>query len=97
MDIETKQLLTETIELEKENNKMLHGIVRSQKIANIYRIVYWGIIILSTFGAYYFIQPFLDNIFNVYTGGTSGSSNMSDIFSNLSDKHQVKNLIDSIK
>ncbi len=97
MDIETKQLLTENIQIAKENNQMLHSLVRAQKIANIYRIIYWSIIIFSTFGLYYFIQPFLENMFSVYTGGTSGSNNVSDVLNGLDNKQQVKDLLNSIK
>ncbi len=97
MDAETKKLLTESIEVAKQNNEMLIKLVRAQKRATTYRLVYWGLIIFFTFGAYFFIQPFLSNILNVYTGGVSGTSNMSDVFKNLSNKQQMQDLINSIK
>jgi len=97
MDPETKKLLAENIELAKQNNEMLHKLVRFQKVANIYRVVYWAIIILSTFGAYYLIQPFLNNMLNVYTGGVSGGANVTDVINNLSNKQQMQDFFDSIK
>ena len=96
MDPETKQLLRENLEIAKENNLMLSKMVRNQKWTNIYRVVYWSVIILSSVGAYYFIQPFLGNLVNVYTGGVAGSSSMSDVLHNLSNKQQMQDLIDSI-
>jgi hypothetical protein len=68
MDPETKAILSQTLELSKQNNLMLQQIVRAQKIAKIYRMVYWGIIILFTLGSYIFLQPYLGNLLSVYTG-----------------------------
>ncbi|MDE2031065.1 MAG: hypothetical protein KGI58_02270 [Patescibacteria group bacterium] len=96
MDPETKQLLQENLDIAKENNLMLKKMVRSQKWTNIYRVVYWGIIILSSVGAYYFIQPFLGNLLNVY--GVSGVKNYGDVVNNLnSNKQQVQDLLNSLK
>ncbi len=97
MDAETKQLLMESIELAKQNNEMLNKLVRAQKMAMVYRFVYWGIIILSTFGALYFIKPFISNIFNVYTGGLSGTPKVNDVINNLSNRQQMQDFFDSLK
>ncbi len=66
MDPESKKLLQETLELTKDNNKMLLSMRRSQKISNIMSFVYWIFIIGSAIGAYYFIQPFVDQLKSVY-------------------------------
>jgi hypothetical protein len=97
MDNDTKQLLVENLDIAKENNLMLKKLVRAQKWAVIYRVVYWSIIILSSLGAYYFIQPFLSNLVNVYTGGVSGVTNFGDISKTIRDENQIKDLINSIK
>jgi hypothetical protein len=97
VDPEVKQLLKENIALAKENNQLLRKLVHSQKMATIYRVVYWGIIILSSVGAYYFIQPYLGNLLNVYTGGVSGMNNISDITKSLSNKQQMEDLFNSLK
>lgn len=100
MDPETKQLLRESIDISKENNVMLKKMVRSQKWTNIYRVVYWSIIILSSFGAYYFIQPYLGSLINLYSGGVSGLENISDISKNLNlktEKQQFQDLLEAFK
>lgn len=97
MDAETKKLLTDNLELAKQNNEILHKLVRAQKMAIVYRIVYWSIIILSTFGAYYFIQPFLENMFSVYSGGVEGSNNVNEVINTLSNKQQMQDFFNSIK
>ncbi len=100
MDPETKQLLRESIEVSKENNLMLKKMVRAQRWTNIYRVVYWGIIIFSSVGAYYFIQPYLNNMINLYSGGVSDIGKISDISNSLNiktDKQQLQDLIDAFK
>jgi hypothetical protein len=97
MDNEAKELLRQNIELNKENNDMLKKLVRGQKRAFIYRIVYWGIIIFSTLGAFYFIKPLLGNVLNIYTGGISGSTSFTDIKKNLSGSDQMQEFFNSLK
>jgi hypothetical protein len=96
MDPETKQLLRENLDIAKENNVMLKRIARSQKWAHISRFLYWGIIIFSSIGAYYFVKPFLGNLLNVY--GVSGGNNFSD-FSKTFDnnKQQMQDFINAMK
>jgi hypothetical protein len=95
VDPETQKLLKETLEVNKENNILLKKLVRSHKMATIYRVVYWAIIIFTTFGAYYLIQPFLGNLLNTY--GVSNQGNVNDVIKNLSNKQQMQELFDSIK
>lgn len=87
MDPETKQLL-------KENNEMLKKLVRYQKWNQIYRILYWGIIIFSSVGAYYFIQPYLSGLLNV-SGDVSNISNITKNFGG--QQQQVKDWIQLLK
>ncbi|MFA6324754.1 MAG: hypothetical protein WCX46_00805 [Candidatus Paceibacterota bacterium] len=62
MDPESKKLLQDTFDLVKENNLMINKVRRTQNIATFSRIAYWVIIIGIAVGAFYFIQPFIDQI-----------------------------------
>jgi len=88
MDEETKKLLV-------ENNEMLKKLVFFQKLNQIYRVVYWVIIILSTIGAFYFIQPYLGSLMGVYTGGVGVSSNIDSLngLKNLGTNKDVQNML----
>ena len=97
MDQETKELLRESIEISKENNEMLKKMVRAQKWTNIYRVVYWSIIFFSSVGAYYFIQPYLSSMVNLYTNGVSDISNISNSLNIKTDKQQFQDLLDAFK
>ena len=43
---------------------------RSMRMARIMSFVYWAFIIGSAVGAYYFVQPYIDQLLSVYTGAT---------------------------
>ncbi|HTK33569.1 MAG TPA: hypothetical protein VL335_03465 [Candidatus Paceibacterota bacterium] len=60
MTPEEKSLLERTYKLVEENNDILIKMRRGARITNIMRIVYWAVILIVSFGAYYFIQPYLN-------------------------------------
>jgi amino acid permease len=68
MTPEERELLTKSIKISEENNKILRGMRRSARIASALRIFYWVIILGSAFGTYYFIQPYIDAIVRNYNG-----------------------------
>ncbi|MEK9182561.1 MAG: hypothetical protein AAB809_00600 [Patescibacteria group bacterium] len=68
MDPESKKLLQDTLTLTKENNEMLHSMRRSMRFQRMMTILYWVLIIGSALGAYYFIQPYIDQLMGVYSG-----------------------------
>ncbi len=70
MDPESKKLLQDTLELARENNSMLHSMRRSMRIQRIMSLLYWAFIIFTALGAYYFIQPYLEQLINAYTGAS---------------------------
>ncbi|MFA6000377.1 MAG: hypothetical protein WC783_05410 [Candidatus Paceibacterota bacterium] len=67
MDEETKKLLEETFALAKENNSMLHSLRRSMRMARFMSLLYWVFIIGSALGAYYFLQPYIDQLKSIYS------------------------------
>ena len=88
MDPEIKTILQENLRISAENNEMLLSLVKAQKQQKIYRIAYWVIIIVVTIASFYFIEPYLGSIINLYSGGagdTSSVSSYSDILKNLQD------------
>jgi len=96
MDPEIKHLLEENLRLSKENNQLLLKVRNVQKWAQITRIFYWIAIIGASFGALYYLKPYLGNLMNVYTGGVSGTSNFSDFSKSLKDQEQIKDLLKAL-
>ena len=56
MDNDKLNCILEKVE---ENNKILRKMRRASIWGNIFRAFYWGLIIVSAIGAYWFIQPML--------------------------------------
>ena len=79
MDPESKKLLEATLTLAQENNKMLHTMRRSMRMARIMSFFYWAFIIGSAVGAYYFIQPFINPLLNMYTGANGILNNLDKL------------------
>lgn len=80
MDPESKRLLGETFRLAEENNKMLHSMRRSMRIGRIFKAVYWILIIGSAVGAYYFVQPYLEQLIGGYGSTKSSIENINTLF-----------------
>jgi len=76
MNPEEKKLLEDTFALAEDNNKMLHSLKRSMRMQRIMSLLYWVFIIGSAVGAYYLIQPYVDQMIGVY-------GNASDVLKNF--------------
>jgi len=79
MDPELKRALDETLKLSRENNQMLQAMRRSMRLGRIMSFLYWALIIGTAFGAYYFIQPYIDQLMGVYGGAKSNLDGMGSI------------------
>jgi hypothetical protein len=94
MDPEVKNLLEENLKLSKENNELLLKIRSIQRWAQITRLMYWFVIIGISFGAFYYLKPYLGNVLNIYTGGVSNAGNVGSLTKNLKDsKSEVRDLL----
>jgi hypothetical protein len=83
MSPEERKMLEKSVALAEENNKMLHRLTRSLVWGRIIRIVYWTLLIGSAVGAYYFIQPYIEQIIGVYGGTKSNLEGINSIFENF--------------
>lgn len=65
MSEELEKILKENLEISRESLKILKGIRRGNRIAAAFKIFYWLIIIGSVVGAYYYLQPYLQQALNI--------------------------------
>jgi len=80
---EERALLEKSIRLGEDNNKILRSMKRSQRWSSIFRAIYWILIIGSAFGAYYFIQPYFDQVVDMYNGAKSNLDSISGVIQNF--------------
>ena len=72
MTPEERSLLERTAALAEENNKLLKSMQKLARWRTAFQIFYWVLIIGLTFGAFYFIQPYINSITGAL-GGRSGN------------------------
>jgi hypothetical protein len=76
MTPEERSLLERTAALTEENNAILHKMRRSSRWQLVFQIFYWVLILGLTFGAFYFIQPYINSLTGAL-GDLDGSSSQS--------------------
>ena len=89
MTPEEKSLLENTQKLALENNAILRKMRRSARISSLFHVFYWIVIIVLTFGSYYFIQPYV-NMLPTLLGAAGGdpiaANNASKLLQDLLSK-----------
>lgn len=96
MENQNNDKLNRILELTEENNEILKRMRRSQKIQNIFRTIYWIILIGAALGAYYFLQPAISGVMTDYKTIKSGLDSFSNGTS-TSFFDQIKNAINNIR
>lgn len=66
MDEEDRNLLEHTLRIVEENNKMLRRVRGVQKRAALMSLLYWIFIIGAAIGAFYFIQPYINKVEQIF-------------------------------
>ncbi len=59
-------LLREIHKLTKENNTMLHKLTKDARRARFWKTLRIAFVLALLFGAYYLVQPFIDNLTDAY-------------------------------
>jgi hypothetical protein len=95
MNPNEKELLQKTYDLSEENNKILRGLRRSNRLSSFFRVIYWIIVIVAAYGAYWFIQPYLNLVVNAYGSLQSDLKTVKTATTNITSP--INNLINKIK
>lgn len=81
MDFEIKKMVEESLELSRENNKILRSMRSAARWGRALRMFYWIIIIASMLGLYYYFQPVLKVFQSQYEMGASFLNQLQEGFS----------------
>ena len=84
MDPESKNLLEETFNLEKENNKMLRKVRSVQKWSTFWTGLKVFLVVGIALGSFYFLEPYVDKMIGFYNS-IAGTSQNSDSKSSFQD------------
>lgn len=88
MDPKIEERLAALEQMVAENNKILKRMRGVQRNANLMKLMYWVVIIVISFGAYFFIKPYLQMLGGVYGVGKGGNS--TDVNSILDQYKQLQ-------
>lgn len=83
MTPEEREMLKRVYQMTEENNDMLVSMRRSMRLSRIWSIIYWTVIIGSAVGAYYFIEPYIDQILGIYGSASDDINNAKNILNSL--------------
>ncbi|MBI2631269.1 hypothetical protein HYW73_03600 [Candidatus Nomurabacteria bacterium] len=79
MSPEERELLEKSVALAQENNNILLSMRRSMRLARVMTLIYWLFIIGSAVGAFYLLQPYLNDLQNVYSGAGDLINNFKEL------------------
>lgn len=79
MDQSLEKLIKENLELSQENNKILRKMQRAARWGRFFKIIFWLVIIGTTAGTYYYLQPVLSGMIDSYQGLISGVGKIGEI------------------
>ena len=101
-DEELKKLLSENLEISKESLKILKGIRRANRLSTAFKVFYWLIIIGSMVGAYYYLQPYIQQALTIVKQAQETISGVQKIGDSVKNGSQIpsdilKNLENIIK
>ena len=83
MSPEERDLLRKSVGLAEENNEILRSMQRSMRLGRIMTGIYWLFIIGSAVGAYYVVQPYLNQIRDLYDNAKSNFGSFNSLMDKL--------------
>jgi hypothetical protein len=83
MDPETREMIETTLELARENNKMLRKVRGVQQREMIWRIVKTAVILGLALGLFYFLEPVINQIIGVYSSIFGSAQNAADLLQGI--------------
>lgn len=72
--------LKKVVKLSEENNTMLRRVDHRAKMAVLWGIFRWAIVIGVALGAFYYIQPYLEQLATIYQSLTGNKLDIIEFF-----------------
>lgn len=80
MNPEEHKMLEEVLALSRENHQLVTKLHRSIMWGRVFHGLYWFVIIGATIGSFYFIQPYVDSLKEVYGGVSDTQNQLKEFF-----------------
>ena len=83
---ELKELVRRNIALSEETNKLVHSMRRSERLAQIFRILWWVVLFGgSAVAYYYYVQPYIDQLQHLYANAQASGQQAEDFSKAIAD------------
>ena len=92
VDAEDKKKLDRVLALSEENNTFIRKMRKAQKNSQIFKALYWVVIIGLVVSSFYFMMPYLSMLTNLYSGGAAQGSSLK-----IPSAAELNDLVKSIK
>ena len=93
VDEEVSKKIDRILALTEENNLYIRKVRSTQKNSQIFKAVYWIAIIIFAVGGFYFLQPYVSTLMNLYSSTTGKPASSFSI----PDAAQLQNLVKELK
>jgi CHASE3 domain sensor protein len=97
IDLTNQEKLEEVYKLTLENNHLLHKMQSRDRIAYIFRVIYWLIILGALGGAYYYIRPAFEAIKQSNTHAEGVIQQFEQLRSQFPETKAFQQIFDRIK
>lgn len=74
--MDQEKQLQEILELSRENNHLLKGVHRRARWGMFFWILRWAIVVGILFGAYYYVEPYVEKATSTYRKTTDTIKNL---------------------
>lgn len=85
MDPETREMIETTLELARENNKMLRKVRGVQQREMVWRVAKTIVIVGVALGVFYFLEPLVNQIISTYSSIFGSASSSREVFQNFAN------------
>jgi Sec-independent protein secretion pathway component TatC len=80
MDSEIKDLLERNLAVNTENNRILRGLRRANRLAFVWRIIYLAIFLGGAALAFQYLKPYYENAMSTYNSAIETQTKISEGF-----------------
>lgn len=96
VDAEDSKKLDRILALCEENNQYIRKVRNTQKTSQMWKAIYWVIIITFAVGGFYFLKPYLNTLTNIYSS-IGGEKKEGNSLFQLPDAKTIQGLVDQFK
>lgn len=97
MDEYAKELLRKNLEASQESLKILKKMRRASAFGTVFKIVKFIVIVALSYGAYYYIEPYLRGVVDMLSNISQGAGQIKQAGGALNPSSVAPGLFDKLK